>query len=750
MSAAKKKEAAKKAKANKKKGSSAPPVPQVKEWTAAIDRTDFLEIASLRRVLLSGVSLSRHTMGLVHPVSVFTTKAFDSLFWYKRHGSGVQQYDFKHLVDVIPVNSAQSVGDAFPQALVEMTRSGQYEGDLAARAFVMIFSVPLSQVELAGADESVAARQGADQQASFYSGGGGGEDEEFVQLAVDFVCDNQWSYESLLEGFSLLKDNYSDLLNSPEFGKLQDVGGINEGGAAGGPGNDDDRMRGLESAASNAVKKLGKDEKSGKHTGATQAMNTLHQLYQPEHHPNHRAKFKIKAGTEVEVMYKPNAYQCWYSKRKCEEVEVDLKGNKYFKPGKYCLGVIRRRYKDDTYDVAYSNGPFQMDEDPNHSMKPLFPRRGLLFKRVPKAFLIVDYDAQLASRFPYAIGVLSLAQTLYFAYYVSTHASNEQGEVSPWVGVAGDSSLYLQSMGKWPGCENLIWAQEEYWRLGSYQMVHFGLNHIGFNMLAQVLFGTPIERVHGTFRVMLLYQLGVVGAALFAGWTDPMKIVVGASGGVYTILGAHWANMAISWDAMKNGTVPPFARMFVLSTLMGIDLVQYFFYRAGGTSYAVHLGGWLIGFVGGIVVLRDLEVDFWETWVLRPLAVLTFVVLVAYSLWWDTTHWPPVRPNWVAAINFGDGTRQCCWKVWECKDFALEQQDKGGADYLDTEANGWGPEQWDDLRCSGYDVYGDYADDDGGGLTTCESMYNYVFHPSDDQRVAELAELDTTGGTSAS
>ena len=62
---------------------------------------------------------------------------------------------------------------------------------------------------------------------------------------------------------------------------------------------------------------------------------------------------------------------------------------------------------------------------------------------------------------------------------------------------------------------------------------------------------TPIERVHGTYRIMLLYQLGVFGSALFGGWTDPMKIVVGASGGVYTILGAHWANMAIAWSAMK-------------------------------------------------------------------------------------------------------------------------------------------------------------------------------------------------------
>ena len=106
----------------------------------------------------------------------------------------------------------------------------------------------------------------------------------------------------------------------------------------------------------------------------------------------------------------------------------------------------------------------------------------------------MDYDAQLVSPFPWGMVLLSFAQTVAFAYYVSTHEENAQGEVSATDGVAGDQIFYLQSMGNWPRCENLIWGDGQYWRLGSYQMVHFGLNHIGFNMMAQLLFGTPIER----------------------------------------------------------------------------------------------------------------------------------------------------------------------------------------------------------------------------------------------------------------
>jgi hypothetical protein len=88
--------------------------------------------------------------------------------------------------------------------------------------------------------------------------------------------------------------------------------------------------------------------------------------------------------------------------------------------------------------------------------------------------------------------------------------------------------------------------------------------------------------------------------------------------------------------------------MFVLLTLMGIDLFQYMFQRVDGTSYAVHLGGFVVGFMGGILVLRELEVDFWETWVVRPLALMVFLTMVGFSLYWDTSHWPPVQPSWVS------------------------------------------------------------------------------------------------------
>jgi len=137
------------------------------------------------------------------------------------------------------------VGETFPATILELTRTGRFEGDLASRAFVLVFRVPVSLANLqAGTDASVAARVAGDQRATFYSGGGsaggnaGGNplagagaragEEDTVQLSVDLICDNQWSYESLLEGFTLIKNHYADLMNSAEMGRLRDMGGVSE------------------------------------------------------------------------------------------------------------------------------------------------------------------------------------------------------------------------------------------------------------------------------------------------------------------------------------------------------------------------------------------------------------------------------------------------------------------------------------------------------------------------------------------
>lgn len=103
----------------------------------------------------------------------------------------------------------------------------------------------------------------------------------------------------------------------------------------------------------------------------------------------------------------------------------------------------------------------------------------------------------------------------------------------------------------------------------------------------QLVFGLPINMVHGNLRFMLLYQLGVVGGALCYAVVSAASAslallgclacgvrheeppapclrscaqlggghfsLVGASGGVYSIFGMHFAELLLNWDSQKKG-----------------------------------------------------------------------------------------------------------------------------------------------------------------------------------------------------
>ena len=74
------------------------------------------------------------------------------------------------------------------------------------------------------------------------------------------------------------------------------------------------------------------------------------------------------------------------------------------------------------------------------------------------------------------------------------------------------------------------------WQLVTYAFVHGGLAHIAFNMLGLAVFGTDLERVWGSARLISCYLLSVLAAAatqlLLAAATGSTAPTIGASGDV--------------------------------------------------------------------------------------------------------------------------------------------------------------------------------------------------------------------------
>nr|XP_010345871.1 rhomboid-related protein 2 isoform X2 [Saimiri boliviensis boliviensis] len=96
--------------------------------------------------------------------------------------------------------------------------------------------------------------------------------------------------------------------------------------------------------------------------------------------------------------------------------------------------------------------------------------------------------------------------------------------------------------------------REEAWRFISYMLVHAGVQHILGNLCMQLVLGIPLEMVHKGLRVALVYLAGVIAGSLASSIFDPLKCLVGASGGVYALMGGYFMNVLVlcrTWDLLS-------------------------------------------------------------------------------------------------------------------------------------------------------------------------------------------------------
>lgn len=124
----------------------------------------------------------------------------------------------------------------------------------------------------------------------------------------------------------------------------------------------------------------------------------------------------------------------------------------------------------------------------------------------------------------------------------------------------------------------------EPWRLLTSAFLHFGLLHLVMNMLALLVLGADLERTLGRVRFLALYVIAAVfGGAAVTLFSEPISETVGASGGVFGLLGAAAVIIRIN-----HGDLRPLISVLVLNLVISL---------LPGISLLGHLGG-LVG--GGL------------------------------------------------------------------------------------------------------------------------------------------------------
>ena len=146
-------------------------------------------------------------------------------------------------------------------------------------------------------------------------------------------------------------------------------------------------------------------------------------------------------------------------------------------------------------------------------------------------------------------------------------------------------------------------ASFQLWQVVTYAFLHGGLVHLGFNMFALYMFGSPVEQVFGGRRYLIYYFVCVVSAALaqlaVSAMTGAVYPAIGASGGVFGILLAYAIYFPRNRVMLLFPPIPMPARVFVI----GYAVLELFFGVTGteeGVAHFAHLGG----LVGGFVMLQ--------------------------------------------------------------------------------------------------------------------------------------------------
>jgi len=87
---------------------------------------------------------------------------------------------------------------------------------------------------------------------------------------------------------------------------------------------------------------------------------------------------------------------------------------------------------------------------------------------------------------------------------------------------------------------SLIWKPKykfELHRWFTYSFLHVGPRHFFTNVCFQIILGLFVEYEHKSFRMFLIYFIGVVSGSLMHSVMDPVRPLCGASGGIYAIIG---------------------------------------------------------------------------------------------------------------------------------------------------------------------------------------------------------------------
>lgn len=145
-----------------------------------------------------------------------------------------------------------------------------------------------------------------------------------------------------------------------------------------------------------------------------------------------------------------------------------------------------------------------------------------------------------------------------------------------------------------------VLADGEWYRLFTCMFLHFGIRHLGNNMVVLFFLGDNLERALGHVKYVILYVAsGLCASALSLAMmlrTGDFAVSAGASGAIFGVIGAMIYVLVRNQGRLEDLTAKRLIFMAALSL--------YFGFTSTGVDNYAHLGGLLSGILLAILLYR--------------------------------------------------------------------------------------------------------------------------------------------------
>ena len=160
----------------------------------------------------------------------------------------------------------------------------------------------------------------------------------------------------------------------------------------------------------------------------------------------------------------------------------------------------------------------------------------------------------------------------------------------------------------------------EWWRLLSAMFLHGGMTHLLMNMFSLYIVGRGAEMYFDTKSYLSIYFFSGIIGGLVSLYMHPVSVGVGASGAIFGVFGALAGFFMAHRDRIASHSkafMKDFGVIIAINLVIGLSIPSI--------DVSAHIGGLVVGFIGGFVLSKD------PKWLLAYNTVMILLIMAFTS-----------------------------------------------------------------------------------------------------------------------